>query len=255
MYLYPRDLDVLNRAILAIHSHPDLDELHRALPAIVLAAIPADYFRLLQGPIDTRMVPLRNFRHWESHPRIDATMQKQFMRWMPVHPFANAPRPVGGAGALTLADFYTARQLRETPLYREMYRPVEIGRLMSSSFGAGDLLVTMSLARPPGSTDFSERDRTMLSILRPHFERARRNAMAFERVASTACRAATFTSRETQVAYWLSQGKTNQEIGAILAMRPRTAEKHVEHIFDKLGVVNRTAASLALAVAPGDREE
>lgn len=48
--------------------------------------------------------------------------------------------------------------------------------------------------------------------------------------------------RETEVLFWLSQGKTNMEVAAILGMSRRTAEKHVEHIFDKLGVETRAAA-------------
>jgi len=48
--------------------------------------------------------------------------------------------------------------------------------------------------------------------------------------------------REIEVLLWLSQGKTNMEVAAILGMSRRTVEKHVEHIFDKLGVETRAAA-------------
>ena len=54
------------------------------------------------------------------------------------------------------------------------------------------------------------------------------------------------TPRESRVAFWLARGKTNREIGLILNMRSRTAEKHVEHILCKLGVENRVAAALQL---------
>ncbi len=57
------------------------------------------------------------------------------------------------------------------------------------------------------------------------------------------------TQRESEVLYWISNGKTNREIGLILEMSPRTVNKHLEHIFEKLGVRNRTAAArLALKV-------
>ena len=59
------------------------------------------------------------------------------------------------------------------------------------------------------------------------------------------------TSRETQVLNWIACGKTNHEIGIILEMHTATVKKHVEHIFTKLGVENRTAAAtLALAANP-----
>ena len=46
---------------------------------------------------------------------------------------------------------------------------------------------------------------------------------------------------------WITHGKTNREIGQILSMSPRTVNKHLEQIFRKLGVENRTtAAGMAL---------
>lgn len=58
------------------------------------------------------------------------------------------------------------------------------------------------------------------------------------------------TDRETQVLFWLSRGKTNQEIAQILEMSPRTVNKHLEPVFRKLGVENRTAAvATALAIS------
>lgn len=56
------------------------------------------------------------------------------------------------------------------------------------------------------------------------------------------------TPREAEVLFWLSEGKTNAEVGLILGSARRTVEKHVEHILEKLGVENRNAAiRLALA--------
>lgn len=51
------------------------------------------------------------------------------------------------------------------------------------------------------------------------------------------------TEREAEVLHWISNGKTNREIGEILNMSPRTVNKHLEQIFPKLGVENRTAAA------------
>jgi len=57
------------------------------------------------------------------------------------------------------------------------------------------------------------------------------------------------TERESQVLHWIANGKTNREIGEILAMSPRTVNKHLEQIFPKLGVENRTsAAGVALRI-------
>jgi len=56
-------------------------------------------------------------------------------------------------------------------------------------------------------------------------------------------RALSLTLRESQVLYWIAQGKTNREIAQILNMSPRTVNKHLEQIFPKLAVDNRTAAA------------
>ncbi|WP_194725756.1 response regulator transcription factor [Noviherbaspirillum malthae] len=51
------------------------------------------------------------------------------------------------------------------------------------------------------------------------------------------------TPRETEVLSWLAKGKTNRDIADILGMSPRTVNKHLEHIFEKLGVETRAAAA------------
>lgn len=50
------------------------------------------------------------------------------------------------------------------------------------------------------------------------------------------------TQREAEVSHWLALGKTNKDIAEILELSPRTVNKHLEHIFEKLCVENRTAA-------------
>ena len=50
-------------------------------------------------------------------------------------------------------------------------------------------------------------------------------------------------SREAEVLYWVVCGKTNRDIGDILGISHRTINKHMEHLFEKLGVETRTAAA------------
>src|SRR5881409_4515950 len=52
------------------------------------------------------------------------------------------------------------------------------------------------------------------------------------------------TPREGEVLFWISQGKSNHDIGVILGAKTGTICKHVEHIFGKLNVENRTAAAV-----------
>ena len=49
--------------------------------------------------------------------------------------------------------------------------------------------------------------------------------------------------REAEVLHWVTQGKTDADIGKILGLSPRTVQKHLERIYQKFGVENRTAAA------------
>jgi len=52
------------------------------------------------------------------------------------------------------------------------------------------------------------------------------------------------TPREAEVLFWLAEGKSNPDVAQILKASVRTVHKHVEHIFEKLGVETRGAAML-----------
>ncbi len=57
------------------------------------------------------------------------------------------------------------------------------------------------------------------------------------------------TERESEVLFWIGKGKTNKDIGEILSMSPRTVNKHLDQIYKKLHVENRTsAATIAIRV-------
>lgn len=98
--------------------------------------------------------------------------------------------------------------------------------------------------------DFDENDAQCLRLLKPHLIAARRYAVPrAETEAGTPdstsglLRDFPLTERENQVLYWVSMGKTNEEVGEIIGAKRLTVKKHLEHIYDKLGVPNRTAAA------------
>ena len=53
------------------------------------------------------------------------------------------------------------------------------------------------------------------------------------------------TDREAEVLVWISRGKANREISEILGISPRTVNKHLEQIFEKMGIENRASAAAA----------
>lgn len=58
------------------------------------------------------------------------------------------------------------------------------------------------------------------------------------------CDAFNLTNREAEVLYWLSLGKSNKDIAVILSLSARTVNKHLEQVFTKMGVDNRTSAAV-----------
>jgi DNA-binding CsgD family transcriptional regulator len=54
----------------------------------------------------------------------------------------------------------------------------------------------------------------------------------------------TLTHREIEVLKWVADGATNGEISDILSISPHTVKSHVIHIFNKLGVNDRTQAAV-----------
>lgn len=52
------------------------------------------------------------------------------------------------------------------------------------------------------------------------------------------------TAREAEVLLWIARGKPNRDIAEILGLSPRTVNKHLEQIYVKLGVENRSSAAV-----------
>jgi DNA-binding NarL/FixJ family response regulator len=91
------------------------------------------------------------------------------------------------------------------------------------------------------------RDDQVLHISLSRRERSRELLLMLEEkplpVASASAAQFNLTPRELDVVNWLAKGKTNRDIAEILGMSPRTVNKHLEHIFVKLGVETRSAAA------------
>ena len=135
--------------------------------------------------------------------------------------------------------------------------------MVGNCCGDAELLLDLDLSgeTPPGHRmigisisrsirDFDESDAQCLQLLKPHLIAARKNAVRSDSAGtrSSARDDGTLgdfplTERENQVLYWVSMGKTNEEVGEIIGARRLTVKKHLEHIYDKLGVPNRTAAA------------
>lgn len=151
---------------------------------------------------------------------------------------------------LKISDFLTNTQFRSLGLYNEFYRKYDteyqICLILSHRSDTGEAIAVNRSKR-----DFSERDRLMLNLLGPHIIQAHKNAESHAKArkafavmdsSNQSIKSYGLTYREAEVLYWVAQGKTNSEAAVILKMAPGTVKVHLEKIYQKLGVENRTAA-------------
>ncbi len=96
----------------------------------------------------------------------------------------------------------------------------------------------------------SDRDVRVLELLTPHLVQLYRRAAARR---SPTAESNGLTPREFEVVSLVGEGKTNQEIAQILWLSPNTVRKHLENVYEKLEVTNRTAAAARIFGAPHRR--
>jgi DNA-binding CsgD family transcriptional regulator len=169
------------------------------------------------------------------------------------HPLVRHHGFEGGRATHRISDSVRRRDFHRTALYGDYYRRLGLEYVVAVPlFTDGRSLVSIVLNRR--GLDFSERDLERLELLRPHLGFLYRQACnataslpaAPEQVPLLPVRPdprpAGLTQREADVMQWLSCGKTDAEIAALLSISPRTVNKHLEHIYVKLGVETRTAA-------------
>lgn len=280
-------------------------------------------------------------------------------QYLDQHLFVQHVAATGDGSPHTFGDFVSFRQFKKTDLYQEFYGPMRLPfSLFMNAHDNDPSGTTITLGMHRGGREFSERDRSVLTILRSHIRQALGNAQLITRLqeqclslhhalSDARISALTLTAqhtilwsmpqavkllkqfpgwdpqrpdqlppiilnwvresehafrsfseiptpflpfeinygtslvrmrllrngvhrtiaieeistpitaeqlvslslskRESEVLAWIGQGKTNEEIGHILGCSPRTVQKHLERIYIKLGVENRTAAAMVAA--------
>jgi DNA-binding CsgD family transcriptional regulator len=344
MKLTHRDHAAVSNALLDLYAHADLARFSDVTLNILNRLIDCDVLCYNEHYIESNRVV---FRFLPEAPHIQA-MQPVFLEHLAQHPMIQHFQRHGDCPALSFSDLRTRAELARMPLYNEFYRPVECPhQVVFYLADASQYAVAFALNR--GSKDFSQRDKAVCNLLRPHFEQSFLNAWAVTlasrntrvlsdglkalrseviplkpdgrpeglsprvlellqtyfpfqrwsgglpetlaawlkeqrgttgssrlengpngflsvagparelqiRVASSdavvlhettaapldALRARTrLTPREIEVVRWLIDGKGNHDISILLGTSIRTIHKHLERIFQKLGVENRTAA-------------
>ncbi|MEZ0385803.1 MAG: response regulator transcription factor [Verrucomicrobium sp.] len=164
-----------------------------------------------------------------------ATYGEAFNQYIHEHPCYQLGE--GGISMpLKISDFLTQEQFHKLTLYQEVYRHIGVEYQMSTSTQpVPGYLVGLALSRT--HKDYDERERVLLSLMQPGLEKSFREMRRRAELKS-------LSARELEVFDWVGKAKTNKEIGQILGISPRTVQKHLESVFEKLGIESRTGAAL-----------
>ncbi len=220
----------------------------RAGVASLSRLVACEFITLSVCDLDTR------HRTVVSNPRavIGCREIEVFDHYFEEHPLVRAHGRNPKAVTYRIGDLVEDREFQRTPLYNEYYRPIRIDHVMAVPVHVDQRFLVSFVLNSSGRRGFSERDRAILDLIRPQMGNLYRLGVALDDVKAmpdhvnkvTRLAALSLTPRECEVMDWLAAGKTNRAIAAILGAKARTVEKHLERIYEKLGVETRTAAVL-----------
>jgi DNA-binding CsgD family transcriptional regulator len=240
--------DLCSLAAMVNQERDDLPE--RGLPLSLLIdlseQIPCDYV-VFQG-YDTR----RN-SYWfsqqlpeededEDPASEDQLVQALWKHFWDSKPCSYPDRTGDLQSIVLVTDFYSVREFHSTGMYSDVYRPQGFEHHMSLFLpeppgpeSERGRIARLFFLRGPGPA-FSERDRALLTLLRPHLQQAfinterRRNPVP------------DLTPRHWDLLHLLAAGRTNSQIARQLGLAEGTVRTHLENIYARLEVSNRTAA-------------
>lgn len=169
------------------------------------------------------------------------------------HPLVRHHGLEGGGPSQRISDRVGQRDFQRSALYGDHDHRIGLHCVIAVPLlRSPQTLVSVALHR--SGRDFDERDQERLELLRPHlaflYRHAHKLAAALPPESGNANG---LTLREGQVMHWLAGGKTDAEIAALMSISPRTVQKHLEHMYVKLGVETRTAAVMRVHTSPPHR--
>jgi DNA-binding CsgD family transcriptional regulator len=142
----------------------------------------------------------------------------------------------GVRSVMMISDCCSTRQWRSTGMYNEYVRPWGGEHEILLCLPAGPMRTARLIpSRGPGP-DFTERDRALLTLLRPHLHHAYLDAEHRRRPTPK------LTPRHWELLRLVAAGYTNAQIARRLDVTEKTVGKHLENIYAGLQVSSRTAA-------------
>lgn len=187
--------------------------------------------------------------------------EQLFQQHLPEHPLLQYLEATGDFAARRISDVASDRQFRSLGLYHEFYRPAEVGyQLVVSTPAPHGGMISVALNRY--GQDFSDRQREVVDLLRPHLAQASAIASLLSQPVPDAPSGAhgrpLLTPRQTRILQLVAAGNSDRVVARTLGVSVRTVHTHLQHIYRALGVSSRTEAlahvralSLAQAQAAG----
>lgn len=226
------------------HGLLDLEEFRLGLFSSLRRAIRCDWVSINEiGP--------EPGDHWEMvEPALPAEAHEIFGRYMHQNPLIAYMMESRRGTARRLSDMVSIEEFHKLEIYRQLYGPLGLEHQIAFTLPQEPpRLLGVAISRHRG--DFDDADRDLLNQARPYLIQSYRNAVAFERLRRavgteallTALRAAGLTPREAEAMGLLARGSSNADVAAALGISIRTAEKHVQNAFAKLGARSRSQAA------------
>lgn len=138
-------------------------------------------------------------------------------------------------------DFYSDREFSAMPMSELYRRQGSYHRMTVRLPPRGGLERRVQISRDRGDSGFTERDKLLLRLLRPHLTGIR------DRIESDRDGAALLTARQLELLRAVARGDSNRQIARDLGVTEGTVRKHLEHVYGRLGVQSRTQAVARVA--------
>jgi DNA-binding CsgD family transcriptional regulator len=159
------------------HGADDLNELRAFLPGALRRVVPADYASYNEVGNDGRVYATL------VDPQLPAAMFEKWGRYAGQNPLVARHARTRDGRAYRFSDVVRADSCDELDLFRELYGPLGVRFQIAFTLPSPpDMTFGVALSR--GSRDFSERERQLLNLARPHLIQAYRNVQARERAAT-----------------------------------------------------------------------
>jgi DNA-binding CsgD family transcriptional regulator len=137
---------------------------------------------------------------------------------------------------IRISDFYSIRQYHSTAMWTEYVSGTGMGHdMMACLAGASGRTLRVLVWRDPPK-DFTEREKDILWLLRPHLLGLYRQRQG------PRPGAAALTPRQRQLLRHVAAGQTDRQIARQLGIAESTVRKHLQHAYERLQVNNRAAA-------------